>query len=345
MTPAMSRTFDDAMEAAEAAMDEGDLDAALASVEDALRLAPDDVHALELKGHALAESGAYPEADALFSRVLAKAPKNVTALIAAADVKIREPWDDGSLVEAGLSLLDRAAPLAKGDDVLLAEIAFLQGLAFNHLGEFDEALRCFEKAVSLEPEHGEAQVERAIALFEHARLPEAKKAFERIMRDWPDEPWSYHYRGLIAERQGEDVEKWFRQARERSPEEFPATQHLSDDEFDAAVKQAIAQLPEHAKPHLDNVVIDVEPIPSDDELNEGLSPTILGVFQGTPIDERMATHAEHHQTARIVLFQKNLERFARTREELLEEIRITVLHEVGHLLGLDEDELAERGLD
>ena len=51
------------------------------------------------------------------------------------------------------------------------------------------------------------------------------------------------------------------------------------------------------------------------------------------------------QTAHITLYQNNLERFARTRQELLDEIRITVLHEVGHLLGLDEDELYERGLD
>ena len=92
-------------------------------------------------------------------------------------------------------------------------------------------------------------------------------------------------------------------------------------------------------------MISVEPLPTDAEISEGLSPTILGVFHGTPIDERLATHAGHQETVRITLFQKNLERFARTREELLEEIRITVLHEVGHLLGLDEDELYDRGLD
>ncbi|MGV3623770.1 MAG: metallopeptidase family protein [Archangium sp.] len=341
----MTRSFDEALEAAEAAMEEGELEVALGAVDEALAAKRDDPHALEVKGHVLAELGEYEQADAIFDRLLAQNPKSLTALVAAADVKIREPWDDGSLVETGLSLLDRAMPLAKGDDVMQAEIAFLQGLAFNHLGEFDEAHRCFEKAVSLEPEHGEAQIERAISLFELARLPEAKKAFERIVRDWPDEAWSYHYLGLIAERRKEDAEAWFAKARERAPEEFPKTQHLTDDEFDAATRAAIDALPEHAKPHLENVTIDVEPLPSDDDLNEGLSPTILGVFQGTPIDERIDTVAEHHHTARIVLFQKNLERFARSREELLEEIRITVLHEVGHLLGLDEDELTERGLD
>ncbi|PZR17464.1 MAG: hypothetical protein DI536_03845 [Archangium gephyra] len=341
----MTRTFDEALDEAEVALEEGDLDLALRAVDEALASKRDDLHALELKGHVLAELGEYARADAVFERLLAREPRNLSVLVAAADVKIREPWDDGSLVETGLALLDRAAPLAKDDELMQAEIAFLQGLAFNHLGEFDEALKRFEKAVSLEPEHGEAQLERAISLFEHARLQEAKKAFERVMRDWPDEPWSYHYLGLIAERRKEDAEVWFAKARERAPEEFPNTQHLSDEEFDAATRAAIDALPAHAKPHLENVIIDVEPLPSDDDLNEGLSPTILGVFQGTPVDERLSLHAEHHQTARIVLFQKNLERFARNREELLEEIRITVLHEVGHLLGLDEDELAERGLD
>ena len=335
----------EALEAAELAFENGDLDAALEHAERALQEAPDDLHALELKGHLLAELGEFEDADEVFTALLARAPKNLSALIAAADVKIREPADDGSQVEAGLSLLDRAAPLAKGDEQLQAEISLLRGLAFNHLGELEEVLAAFEKAVSLDAELGEAQLERAIAFFELGRVHEAKRAFDRIARDWPEEPWAFHYLALLAERRGENPQPLFDKAREMSPEEFPLPVHLSDAEFDAAVKAAIDALPAHAKPHLDNVTIDVEPLPSDDELQEGLSPTILGVFQGVPVDERLDTHADHHHTARIVLFQKNLERFARTREELLEEISITVLHEVGHLLGLDEDELTDRGLD
>ncbi len=52
-----------------------------------------------------------------------------------------------------------------------------------------------------------------------------------------------------------------------------------------------------------------------------------------------------HLPSAILLYQRNLERFVRTREELVEEIRITLVHEVGHFLGLDEDELYERGLE
>ena len=52
-----------------------------------------------------------------------------------------------------------------------------------------------------------------------------------------------------------------------------------------------------------------------------------------------------HFPSSIVLYQENLQRFARTREELVDEIAITLQHEVGHFLGLDEEELEKLGLD
>jgi predicted Zn-dependent protease with MMP-like domain len=163
--------------------------------------------------------------------------------------------------------------------------------------------------------------------------------------DYPHEPWAYHYLGLLAERQGSNAAAWFDRARAIDPDEFPPPVSLAAAQFDAAVAEAIAAVPAHAKPHLDNAVISVEPLPSDDDIREGLSPTILGIFRGTPVDERSPLEAAHHHTARITLFQKNLERFARTPHELREEIRVTILHEIGHLLGLSEEELYQRGLD
>ncbi len=51
-----------------------------------------------------------------------------------------------------------------------------------------------------------------------------------------------------------------------------------------------------------------------------------------------------HFPSSIVLYQKNLERACDSKEQLVEEIRVTLLHEVGHFLGLDEEELEARGL-
>ncbi len=341
----MSLTLEQTLEMAEQALEDGELEDACALTDQVLAEAPDDLDALEIKGLALGELGDFEAADAVFERLLSLDPKHTTGLIAAADVKIRLPGDDRERIEAGLALLVRAEPVARREEAASIELELLRGIALNQLGEFEDALDAFARVLQLDPEHGEAQLERAITLFEQGRFPESKKGFERLSRDYPEEPWSFHYLGLLAERRGENPDPWLEKARALDPEEFPAPVKMTVADFDLAVGEAIALLPDHAKPHLDNAVITVEPLPSDAEIAEGLSPTILGVFQGTPITERLDTHAGHHETTRITLFQKNLERFAHTREELLEEIRITVLHEVGHLLGLDEDELYDRGLD
>lgn len=341
----MSASVEQLVQMAEDALQEGELEDAIALCDQLLEKEPKNADALEMKGMALGELGEFEDADALFETLLKLEPRRTTALIAAAEVKIRLPGDDRERIAEGLALLDRADPVARRDEELSIEVELLRGVAFNQVGDNEDALDSFARVLQLDPEHSEARLEQALAFFELGRFADAKKAFELLLRDFPEEAWAHHHLGLLAERRGENPEAFFAKARKLAPDEFPRPITLSRAEFDAAVEEAIAKLPDHAKPHLGNVIISVEDLPGEEELNDGLSPTILGVFAGTPITERLDTDSLHHQTARIKLFQKNLERFARSREELLEEIGITVLHEVGHLLGLDEDELYDRGLD
>jgi len=73
-------------------------------------------------------------------------------------------------------------------------------------------------------------------------------------------------------------------------------------------------------------------------------PTCSGLFAGTSELER----SEYETGAlppRIFLFQRNLERACRTHADLLEQIRVTLYHEVGHMLGFDERGVAELGLE
>lgn len=338
-------TVDELLEHGDDAYAEGEFEEALECAEEALEQEPDSLAALDLKAGALAELGDFEAADEAFAELIDREPKNVGFLHGAADVLIRQPGDDAGRSEEGLALIERALPLAKKDLEMTAELELLRGAALSQLGELDEALRAFSKVLDIDPDNAEARLERAIALFELGRIDEAKRAFEKFSADYPDDPWGFHYQGLVAERLGKDPRPLLEKARRLDPDEFPPPVHLPPEDFDRAVEEAIARLPEHARPHLDNVIIDVRPIPEDEDVREGLSPTILGVFRGTAIDERSPINAAHHETARITLFQNNLERFCSTREQLIEEIGVTVLHEVGHLLGLDEDELFERGLD
>jgi predicted Zn-dependent protease with MMP-like domain len=75
-----------------------------------------------------------------------------------------------------------------------------------------------------------------------------------------------------------------------------------------------------------------------------LSPSILGLFRGPPEDEP-CTAADGPRCRVIVVYRKNLVRFARSRRELTDQIRVTLLHELGHLHGENDDELRARGLE
>ncbi|MCX5745815.1 MAG: metallopeptidase family protein, partial [Proteobacteria bacterium] len=78
-------------------------------------------------------------------------------------------------------------------------------------------------------------------------------------------------------------------------------------------------------------------------------PTILGLYRG-PVGHAAKRPEPAHDGSSlrdrsIVLYRKNLARAVKTRAELSEQIRDTLLHEIGHLEGLDEDDLRRRGME
>lgn len=257
---------------------------------------------------------------------------------------LAQATDEGT-VRGSFTYLDA---IAEGEDASLsADASALKAMALNQLGAFVEALAAAQAAVTRVPGAIPARVEQAFALFELARFAEVKTALQALEADAPKEPWVHHALGLLAERSGDDARALacFQAAAALSPQDFPLAIRMDEQEFDAVVKDALADLPEMAAAHLDKVVVSVEPFPSDDELKDGdLSPTVLGYFRGVPVGERSLSSGHDHAPASIVLFQRNLERTAQNRADLIEQIAITVAHEVGHLLGLDEDDLEERGL-
>ncbi|GEJ56433.1 metallopeptidase family protein [Anaeromyxobacter diazotrophicus] len=188
-----------------------------------------------------------------------------------------------------------------------------------------------------------------LALLDLCRFAEARSALEALARDY-DDPAAEHALGLLAERRGErrEAERRFARARKLAPGDYPPPAVLTPAAFDAAVEAALAELPEPVRRWLENVAIAVEDLPQDDDLlgeDPPHPPTILGIFRGAPLGEKASMDPWSHFPSSVVLYQKNLERYARTREELVEEIRVTLLHEVGHFLGLDEEELEELGLE
>ena len=93
----------------------------------------------------------------------------------------------------------------------------------------------------------------------------------------------------------------------------------------------------------------VEEVPSEEILRQydpPLSPgELLGYFSGHSLLERSVDDPWSHLPAAILLFRRPLQRYAQDRETLISELRTTIYHEVGHFLGLEEDDLEDRGLE
>lgn len=119
---------------------------------------------------------------------------------------------------------------------------------------------------------------------------------------------------------------------------------ISEREFDQAVEAALAEIPPEFQPYLENVIIEVHDRPDARLMREhGVPDDLLGLYVGQPLDEKGPDMIHTVLPDRILVFRDNLCAMCTTREELIEEIRVTVLHEVGHHFGMDEDRLDELG--
>jgi len=164
----------------------------------------------------------------------------------------------------------------------------------------------------------------------------------------PDLPETHALLAKILEMLDEHsaAEDHARLACDLDPDRFPMPLDVSDEEFDALVEKSLLELPGEVRKHLEELPVLVESLPSRSVLcaeQPPVSPDVLGLFVGRDLMER--THADLPGTpGAIYLFRRNLLRACTDREELAREVRITVQHEVGHLLGLDEDDLERWGL-
>jgi predicted Zn-dependent protease with MMP-like domain len=118
--------------------------------------------------------------------------------------------------------------------------------------------------------------------------------------------------------------------------------------FTALARRAFDCLPKKFREHLDHVEFVIQDWPDEELLRSlDLDPkddTLLGFYDGVPIGERSAsTDFPDPVTDTIYLFQGPLEEECATDAELVEQIRVTLLHEIGHHFGLDDDEIEKLG--
>ena len=106
--------------------------------------------------------------------------------------------------------------------------------------------------------------------------------------------------------------------------------------FEELVAVALDGVPPELAALMDNVVVLVEPEPPADD------PDLLGLYDGVPLTERDSSYT-FLPPDRIFVYRGPLTRMCETPEELVDEVRITVVHEIAHHFGIDDAALHDLG--
>ncbi|BDZ41549.1 hypothetical protein GCM10025865_08480 [Paraoerskovia sediminicola] len=116
-----------------------------------------------------------------------------------------------------------------------------------------------------------------------------------------------------------------------------AVVEMTREDFEAAVSDALDLVPRELTDQMDNVVVLVE----DDAPSE--DPTLLGLYEGVPLTERDLGWAAGALPDRITVFRNPTLAFCQDRDEVVEEVAVTVVHEIAHHFGIDDERLHALG--
>ncbi len=254
--------------------------------------------------------------------------------------------DDEHFEEA--EALGRRALMLQGDSLDARQVI---ASAVIEQGGYEEAAVLLEEILAVEPDDLPSLADLGLCLFEMCRFERAEAVLVRALAVDASDPQACYWMALCTERHGTgnyaDAEDLFQRAHHADPEAYPLPTRFSAEEFQEIVHEAIDELPDEARAYVRNgtLSIHVPDLPREEDLcafDLPADPCLFGLYTGTPVPERSLGQLPQLPDV-ICVYQRNLERMFHDRDDLVEEIRITVLHEIGHYLGLDEDELEEGG--
>ena len=118
--------------------------------------------------------------------------------------------------------------------------------------------------------------------------------------------------------------------------------NMPEQEFKEVVREAMDGLPAEFSEKIQNVAVIVRDQPSKEEISStGLDPeldTLFGLYDGLSLTEQSVSYPDLYPS-RITIFRLPLLEECQNKKELINEIRLTVIHEIGHYFGLGEEDL------
>lgn len=262
--------------------------------------------------------------------------------------------DQETLLDRAWALLEDEGPdpalrAAVDLDESSVDTWVLRATAYIDLARIAEATGACERAEALGGrEHLGvlwARGEIALARWE---VDEAGLCFESILAQ-ADEGAALERLALVRDLQRRygEADALLERAQALDPDLYPLPPRLDEAEVDAVIEEAAAALPGPLRKHLDEVPIVVELAPPLELGRSGpagdVPPDLLGLFVGSSLLER-TEEDPLGGVPRIYLFQRNIERACQDRDDAVEQVRVTLYHELGHYLGFDEEGVDELGL-
>jgi predicted Zn-dependent protease with MMP-like domain/Tfp pilus assembly protein PilF len=335
-------------------LEAGDLPGARSALKKAQRDRKDDPDVLCLAGAIAAAGGEVDEALELLARAAESDPDYAHPLLQAGELELYSRGDP----EAALGLAERALAAADGDEeradalLLKAEAELEIGCGHDHDEDDhdhdpDAAARTTMAEIARLELRDPTVLTRAGQMY--MALDDTRQAevcFLRAVDEDPGQADAHHGLGLIYEDRGDRdamVRAW-RDTLRLDRAAPPPPWHMSPSEFEEVAEKAMGELPDQVIARLENVPVLIDDLPSEDLVAEGYDPRLLGLFSGVPLPEKTHASGQRPVIDAVHLYQRNLERQSADREELADQIRITVLHETAHFFGLEDEDLDQLGL-
>lgn len=234
-----------------------------------------------------------------------------------------------------------------------------------NLGDYEQAEALIDELTEDYGDDTELLYERAVLLWERDGPASATATLDELLARDPEHADAHYLRGLIyaeagsaaagngvfgnksSDRHARMVEHFLATLRLDALESDDLIEDEDDEDLDfieSTAERVLAHVPAEFGDRLRGVPIVLEPRPHPELVREGFDPRSLGLFEGLEHGRLEAGEAAVAPT-RIVLYYANLLADFPDHDELADEIEITILHEIGHFFGLDEDDLERLGLE
>lgn len=227
---------------------------------------------------------------------------------------------------------------------------FVTADAYRDLGFLLEAEQAYRRVTSAAPNHAPAWSGLSVVLFEQLRFEEARRAAMRSLRLDRMGAEAAFIRGMVRERNGDTfgAERDFVRASRIDPAAFPPPVVLGDDQVLELLAIAAQAMNPVVQAYLEQVPVLIEQVPPAEVCRQFDPPApaseLLGVFNAAGIAGDSGT-AWSQLPSTIVLYRANLQRLSHQLPQLLSELRVTVLLEVAHFLGIADEDLEGTAFD